>query len=272
MLELADTRPGIDLRRPSQVDDLGRVLADACAAIAAAALGCCGIVLAVRRLASRIGEPPAPAVLLAAGAAGVALVVAADLARRVRATASPLPPVLARCGLLLGLGALAVPPRAPAAAGWATLAVCLVAAAATLATFPVPGCAADRGGRSVAPPPGRRRRRGLTAVPAARRERPAGQLRQRFERREVASGRDRVHGRLVLAIPAGARSASGHVGFCPAFAETPAVQVTTAYDGVEAVVSAAETLPWGVRVECRLAEPAEELLEIPVDLVAEATA
>jgi hypothetical protein len=42
--------------------------------------------------------------------------------------------------------------------------------------------------------------------------------------------------------------------------------VTTDYDGVEAVVSAAEVLPWGVRVECRLAEPAEEPLEIPVDV------
>jgi hypothetical protein len=38
------------------------------------------------------------------------------------------------------------------------------------------------------------------------------------------------------------------------------------------VVSAAEVLPWGVRVECRLAEPAEEPVEIPVDLVAEAPA
>jgi hypothetical protein len=36
------------------------------------------------------------------------------------------------------------------------------------------------------------------------------------------------------------------------------------------VVTAAEVLPWGVRVECRLAEPAEEPLEIPVDVLAKA--
>ena len=46
----------------------------------------------------------------------------------------------------------------------------------------------------------------------------------------------------------------------------PTVQVTTDYDGVEATVSAAEVLPWGVRVECRLAEPADEAIEIPIDL------
>jgi len=34
------------------------------------------------------------------------------------------------------------------------------------------------------------------------------------------------------------------------------------------VVTAAEVLPWGVRIECRLSEPAEEPLEIPVDLLA----
>jgi len=43
-----------------------------------------------------------------------------------------------------------------------------------------------------------------------------------------------------------------------------AVEVTTDCDFVEAEVAAAEVLPWGVRVECRLSEPAEEPLEIPV--------
>jgi hypothetical protein len=58
------------------------------------------------------------------------------------------------------------------------------------------------------------------------------------------------------------------MGFCPPFASLPAVEVTTNYDGVEAVVSAAEVLPWGIRIECRLDEPAEEAIEIPVDVVA----
>jgi hypothetical protein len=39
---------------------------------------------------------------------------------------------------------------------------------------------------------------------------------------------------------------------------------------VEAVVTAAEILPWGVRIDCRLSEPADEPLEIPVDVAAQA--
>ena len=38
------------------------------------------------------------------------------------------------------------------------------------------------------------------------------------------------------------------------------------------VITAAEVVPWGVRVECRLDEPAEETLEIPVAVVARSPA
>lgn len=91
------------------------------------------------------------------------------------------------------------------------------------------------------------------------------QHQQRFNR---ADGSDCLRGRLFLAVPKGVRTASGHVGFCPPFATIPAVDVTTAYDEVEAIVAAAEVLPWGTRVECRLDEPADEPFEIPIDIVA----
>jgi hypothetical protein len=64
----------------------------------------------------------------------------------------------------------------------------------------------------------------------------------------------------------------GHLGFCPAFSELPEVRVETPYDGVEATVTAAEIVPWGVRIECRLAEPAEEPIVIPVLVLATARA
>lgn len=72
----------------------------------------------------------------------------------------------------------------------------------------------------------------------------------------------------MIAVSPDARTAHAHVGFCPPFAETPVVTVTTDYDGVEATITAAEVLPWGVRIECRLEEPAEEPFEIPVDVLA----
>jgi hypothetical protein len=92
-----------------------------------------------------------------------------------------------------------------------------------------------------------------------------------LERYETVEGVDCVSGHVRLSIPAGGKATHAHVGFCPAFAATPIVQVSTEYDGVEAVVIAAEVLPWGVRIECRLSEPAEEPLEIPVDLVAKSS-
>jgi hypothetical protein len=95
----------------------------------------------------------------------------------------------------------------------------------------------------------------------------AGHLLQRFERHEL-DGTDCLRGTLTLMVPQGARAVHGHVGFCPSFRHVPAVEATTAYDGVEAVITAAEVVPWGVRIECRLDEPAEEPVEIPVDVVA----
>ncbi|MFN9367659.1 MAG: hypothetical protein ACK6CT_02680 [Planctomycetia bacterium] len=113
------------------------------------------------------------------------------------------------------------------------------------------------------PAPRRRRRRSRPDASA-----PPRCVSQRQERFRLASGEDCIRGRIHLEVPAGARVVHGHMGFCPAFAALPEVRVETPYDGVEATVSAAEIVPWGVRIECRLAEPAEEPIVIPVLVVA----
>ncbi|MFM7136682.1 MAG: hypothetical protein ACKO1M_06385, partial [Planctomycetota bacterium] len=92
---------------------------------------------------------------------------------------------------------------------------------------------------------------------------PSG-YRQRLERFETPAGEECVLGQVMLSVAAGSRTGHAHVGFCPSFATLPIVEVTSDCDFVEAEVTAAEVLPWGVRVECRLSEPAEEPLEIPV--------
>jgi hypothetical protein len=81
-----------------------------------------------------------------------------------------------------------------------------------------------------------------------------------------------VRGRLSVVVSEGSRLGYAHVGFCPPLASQPTIDVSTDYDGVEAVVSAAEVLPWGARIECRLDEPAEETVEIPVDILATSSA
>jgi hypothetical protein len=264
VLELADARPAGLARRAAPDHDVARLVAEAAAAVAAAGAVGAGGVIALRRLAGAI-EPAGAAALGAAVVVGIALVLAADVARRWNRGASLLPPLAARAGLVLAVVALAWPPRA---AGWPAVATAAGAAGAALAAWPRAG---SRRGR-LESSSGRRRGPAAGPAPGRRRDPQPGQVRQRFERRELEAGGERVRGRIVVAIPAGAKAGYGHLGFCPAFVTTPTVQVSTAYDGVEAVVSAAEVLPWGVRVECRLAEPAEEPVEIPVDLVAEAPA
>ena len=101
---------------------------------------------------------------------------------------------------------------------------------------------------------------------------PAGSLIQRFERLALPDGGECVCGRLSVVVPAGSRTGYAHVGFCPPLASQPTVDVTSDYDGVEAIVSAAEVLPWGARIACRLDEPAEETVEIPVDILAKSPA
>lgn len=247
---------GLDVARP------GAILRVAGATAAAAAVGC-GAVIALRRLSGAIG-PAGPGLLAGTAVAGIALVLAADAARRAGAALGV--SLAARCGLVLAVVALAFPLGASGVAGRLATGLALVAAA--LAVVRLPRAGAARPGRAREPGRAAADRRGDRAWP---RRPPPGTLRQRFERRELAAGAERVRGRVVVAVPAGARTGYGHLGFCPAFAATPAVEVTTAYDGVEVTVTAAEVLPWGVRVECRLAEPAEEPLEIAVDLVAAST-
>lgn len=239
-----------------------------CGGFAGVAACCCGGVLLLRRLGGAFASPPAGGPLLAATAVGIALVLVADLAARASGRAGPA--WAARLGLILTVAALVSFPRERPAA-WIVPAVASLAAAAVL----VPRRRRPQVDRAVLRPrPSRPDRRTTAPSPLTPPRPPASppgsRLRQRLERFEDPAGIDTLRGRLVLVVPAGAKAAHGHMGFCPAFVRTPQVAVTTDYDGVEATLTAAEVLPWGVRVECRLAEPADEPVEIPVDLLVRA--
>ncbi len=98
-----------------------------------------------------------------------------------------------------------------------------------------------------------------------------GILQQRFERYVLPDERmECIRGTLHLAVVSGSRLVTGHVGFCPPFQHLPQVEVGTRCEEVEATIVAAEVLPWGARIECRLDEPADETILIPVDVFARA--
>jgi hypothetical protein len=275
------------------------VLCLAAGMLAGTASLACGAMLAARRLSGSIERLPGPVGLLAVCGTGILLIAISDAAARItrtsRASCSRSGPggrlatYASRIGLVIALAAVAAPSFGPPdAAGRlpsgraATLAAVVAAAFAVLGPF-----AAGRLGTAIRD---RRQARADPSPAAARVVKAAhagddadarandeadplpGRLLQRFERYALPDQSDCLRGRLSLTVPAGARAAHGHVGFCPPFAETPAVDVTTDCDSIEAMVSAAEILPWGVRVECRLDEPAEEAFEIPVDLVARSPA
>lgn len=252
-------------------ESLERSFVAALGGLSAVLAAVCGIVLFLRRIGGGFG-PLGGGGLVVAAALGGLLVAGCDAAARSTRLA-PAWPIVARVGYLLALGALALPPRV--AGGGLAAAVLAWMIAAWVVAAPLVGRAAPRwlaGLRARAatvprvlephdPAPAPAPATAVDSAPCP------GHLLQRFERYEL-DGFDCLRGTLALAVPQGARSAHGHVGFCPAFRQVPEVRTDTPFDGVEAIVTAAEIVPWGVRIECRLDEPAEEPVEIPVDVFA----
>ncbi|MFM7248263.1 MAG: hypothetical protein ACKO5R_00005 [Planctomycetaceae bacterium] len=281
-----------------------RLGASAAAAIATAALAA-GMLLWARRGVGGLAAPLGAGPLTAAVVVGAALALAVDrLLPRMTA-----PRFAVRLGLAMAIAALVpagavAPGGGRAAAGrLASLPALVAAAAVMLAPLGGHGHAAHRRGRRpserpASAPPDRPARAAAPAPPAdvpaapqAPADAPAappiaspvaqpavedtpcpeGVFRQRLERYvSTADATETVRGRIVLSVAAGSRSATGHVGFCPPFHQQPQVEVGTSCEAVEAAIVAAEILPWGVRVECRLDEPADEAIDIPVDILARA--
>jgi hypothetical protein len=261
------------LPRWARRDPLEGILA-AAAAGTAIAVAVSGLMLLGRRLGGGFSAPPATALGWFVAAAGIVLVAAVDAAAslggwRWAGGFVRLGLVSAAVAVVPAAGAMTWPERL------AGLAAMLVATVAVLTPRPRQ--------RSVSPPP---------AIPSPSEQPPAHSsfpasagrlaavsdpttafvppptgLRQRLERIETA-GEDCIRGRVILAVATGSRTGHAHVCFCPSFAALPTVELQSDYDGVEAELSVAEVLPWGLRLECRLAEPADEPLEIPVDFQA----
>lgn len=255
----------------------------AVAATLAVALVGGGATLLLRRIGGGFTVTPGPELAWTVAAAGWLLVAATDLGGRIGGEAWP--SWLARGGL--AAAALAVAPIGAGLSWPSRLAGGCAVAFALVAAVVAPPRRRPVGSRMR----GRRQERaeptgGGAAEPVAeggRAPSPAGEqaepgvgipggmaagFRQRLERFETPAGDDCLRGQLLLAVPAGSRTGHAHVGFCPPFAGTPQLEATTECDFVEAEITAAEVLPWGARIECRLSEPAEEPLEIPVAVLA----
>jgi hypothetical protein len=87
---------------------------------------------------------------------------------------------------------------------------------------------------------------------------------QQLTRSRAANGAEEISGWLRTCFAAGQRTASVHVAFCPPLGAAPELSVEQ-IDGPEARIKTAQVLPYGARLDLKLAaaleEPASVLLQ-----------
>lgn len=86
---------------------------------------------------------------------------------------------------------------------------------------------------------------------------PAAEVFQQLTRRQLAEGGEEIAGWLRAVFAAGQRTENVHVAFCPPFSVMPQLTVRQ-IDGPPARMKTAQLLPFGVRIDLKLPEPAEE--------------
>jgi hypothetical protein len=228
------------------------------------------LLVLLRRAGGGFSESPDLVMPWLTSSVGLGLMVIIEVARRAELVRS-WTGVAACVGTVLGV--VAVFPM-PDTGGWAVAASLIplvIAIAGGIVTPLVEHSGAWRRSRTRRrereEAPATETSRGMPLTPSPTSPPEAG-FRQRLERFQTSTDGDRALGRVIVDVPTGSRTGHAHIGFCPPFVAMPTVEVSSDDDAIEAVVTAAEVVPWGVRVECRLSEAAEEPLAIPVDVLA----
>lgn len=93
------------------------------------------------------------------------------------------------------------------------------------------------------------------------------QVLQQITRIRSADGTEAIRAALVAEFNAGERQATLYIAFCPPFERLPQVEADLD-DDLEATVKLTQVLHNGAQIEIRLAEPAEELWNVSIELFA----
>ncbi len=217
--------------------------------------------LAWRRLAGALVNPLEPALLLTAGAVTIAAagVVRAGWPRTAHAPLDWIVTAGASLAAVALLAALCLPGTRPL---WiAVLAIMLAAEEAWVWVRVF-----RRGPSRMRPKFSGRRHVGPEAdaradVPAAAKHSsdamPAEEVTQQLIRSRAADGTEVLSGWLRTFFAAGQRTGSVHVAICPPLDAVPEVAVEQ-IDGPEARIKTAQVLPYGVRLDLKLAAAAGE--------------
>ena len=97
---------------------------------------------------------------------------------------------------------------------------------------------------------------------------PSGEVVQELLRLRSEDGAQWLRGRLRTLMAPGQRTVSVHAAFCPPFSSTPNVSVDQS-EGPPARVKVAQLLPYGVRFDIRLGDPAEETVSLGLRFTAQ---
>jgi len=245
------------------------------------------VLLAWRRAAGALVAVPGPALLLSAGAVAVCLTAAVrEAAHRLRPARNGSPSTWLRFAIpstavLIFAAAMSLPGASPGALGglWAVViveelwAVCAEtrrrrrgrawptgSEPAELGLFPPIARNAEPPAREVlAPEPGELA--------------PGAKVMQQLTRSQASDGSEVLAGWVRVWFAPGQRTASAHVAFCPPLARTPSLAVQQR-GGPAARVKTGQLLPYGARLDVKLAaasqEPAAVVLHFSAQCPAEA--
>jgi hypothetical protein len=219
------------------------------------------LVVAWRRLAGALVEPPDPPLLLAIGVAAAAL---AALYRRARPAARPIivhPSALLPLAVLATLGAalsFAATPLAARCSFWGLLIleeVCTLWPRGKTRLAATPSTGAKPAMAAAGALPGGAAAARAVELPLA--TAPAREVVQQLSRSQAADGSELLSGFLRLGFAPLQRTASAHVAFCPPFKGVPRLEVRQS-EGPAARVKTGQLLPYGVRLDLKLAAAADK--------------
>jgi hypothetical protein len=227
------------------------------ALIALATLGAVALTVLARKMAGALASPLEPAVLILVGATVGATAVAIRLGWLLAPTdrIGPWPnrivmALTSMAVLLLGVGFCV-----PGTVGWAKLTLFILLAIEEGWAWEWYISHAGVAGTLRVPKP-------HTACAESNED-----VIQQLTRSRAADGTEPLAGWLRMPVAAGQRTGSLHVAFCPPLASTPELEVEQ-IDGPEARIKTAQVLPYGARLDLKLAATAEEPTSVLVQFVA----
>jgi hypothetical protein len=100
---------------------------------------------------------------------------------------------------------------------------------------------------------------------------PAGDVIQQLVRTRLSDGSERLAGWLRVGLAPGQRSANVHVAFCPPFARSPRIHIEQR-EGPAARVKEGQLLPYGARLDLKLAQAAETATTVVLEILVQAEA